>query len=59
LVKSTIGLKDRRKLPKITMSNGGNYEGEWLNGMRDGLGKHVRGVKSKDNVSGLARRWAL
>ena len=41
LVKSTIGLKERKVLPKILMANGGYYEGEWLNGLRDGTGKHV------------------
>lgn len=39
LVRSTKSKK--KKLPKILMSNGGWYEGEWLNGMRDGEGVHV------------------
>lgn len=39
LVKST---KDsRKKLPRICMINGGYYEGEWFNCLRDGFGIHV------------------
>jgi len=28
-------------LEKITMRNGGTYEGEWLKGKRDGKGKYI------------------
>jgi hypothetical protein len=34
--------KDKKvKLPKIEMINGGYYEGDWRNGMREGCGKHT------------------
>lgn len=41
LVQSTIGATQRVKLPKILMKTGGSYEGEWINGVRDGMGTHV------------------
>lgn len=31
----------RVKLGKIVMKNGGSYEGEWKNEMRDGQGVHI------------------
>jgi hypothetical protein len=38
LVKDTIGVLERKKLPAITLENGAVYVGEWKNGMRDGEG---------------------
>jgi len=33
--------KERTKFPPITLDKGAIYEGEWLLGMRDGIGKQV------------------
>lgn len=57
LVKSTIGLKERKVLPKIIMVNGGYYEGEWLNGLRDGTGKHV--IKNKLLINSIGRKVVI
>jgi len=39
LIKSTIGIMERKKLSPIQLESGAVYEGEWKNGMRDGTGK--------------------
>jgi hypothetical protein len=39
LIRATLGVKERRKLPMILLESGAIYEGEWKNGLRDGLGK--------------------
>jgi hypothetical protein len=39
LIKQTIGSKERKKLPAISLESGAIYEGEWKNGLRDGFGK--------------------
>jgi len=31
----------REKLPLYTFKSGATYEGEWLTGMRDGIGTHI------------------
>lgn len=36
IVQSTVGKTTRIRLDPIQMRNGGVYEGEWKNGMRDG-----------------------
>lgn len=41
LIASTFNRSNRIRLVLITMQNGGSYEGEWLNGKRDGNGKYV------------------
>jgi len=40
-VNATLGKTKRIKLDVIYMKNGGRYEGEWKEGMRDGKGKHT------------------
>jgi hypothetical protein len=40
-VNATLGKTKRIKLDIIYMKNGGRYEGEWKEGMRDGKGKHT------------------
>lgn len=39
LIRSTLGSKDRKKLPPIQLESGAVYEGDWKNCMRDGFGK--------------------
>jgi len=41
IVQSTVGKTTRIQLDPIQMRNGGVYEKEWKNGMRDGQGKYV------------------
>jgi len=41
LIKSTIGIMERKKLSPIQLESGAVYEGEWKNGMRDGIGKQI------------------
>ncbi len=41
-----MGTGQRVKLKPIEMKNGGVYDGEWLEGMRDGKGKHTWPDKS-------------
>jgi len=38
LIRSTIGIMERKKLSPIQLKSGEVYEGEWKNGMRDGIG---------------------
>ncbi|EGR34336.1 hypothetical protein IMG5_015740 [Ichthyophthirius multifiliis] len=40
-VQNTLGQNKIFKLQIIHMKNGGQYEGEWKNGMREGKGKHI------------------
>ena len=39
LVQTTIGSNEKVLLHAIEMKNGGNYIGEWKNGMRHGFGE--------------------
>jgi len=41
LIKSTTEIMERKKLSPIQLESGAVYEGEWKNGMRDGIGKQI------------------
>lgn len=47
LIKQMASAVDKIKMPKIELDNGVSYEGEWLNGQREGQGIQIWADTSK------------